>query len=142
MADKKTKKRRIKGELFWKLADAREKSEEALEALREAARNKARELQLYPDQVDFVTGRVVDQIDGSKVIKRLDFEVLEWYQGELNKFNEIQKRWRSAQRVAAKACKLPADLIDPKTGEIHDEDVEFVDPLVMEDDVPKNGNLD
>lgn len=144
MADKKDKaKRRIKGELFWKLTDAKDAAEEALEALRTAAREKARELKLYPDQVDFVTGRVLDPLDGTKVVDRLDFEVLEWYQGEVDKFNDVQRLWRDAQRAAAKACNLPADLIDPKTGEIADGNVEFVDPLApKEDEESSQGNLD
>lgn len=128
MSDKKAKTRRIAGESYWKLNGLVEKYEDAVKALREAARAKARELKLYPDQPNFNTGQIVHPLDGTKVIGRMDMKVLDWYQKELAKVEAVQIEAREARKEIARRVDTFPDLIDAATGELTDEGVVKVDP--------------
>ena len=117
-----TKARRISGKAYHKLKQLRSELQDMEEKQQKWYEsklvNEKKEMYLYPDQVNFLTGRIVDAMDAKKTIDRLPFADVE----KARKDEEaIQKKRREitklVERIAEVANTLPR-LIDQTTGEI------------------------
>jgi len=139
VADKKEKvekKRRIKGDAFWKLKGFENKIKDLQEEITEWELKKAEELKLYPDQINWATGAIFDvhtevengRVVHGKAIDRLSFEVLNEHKSILDKAKQIDKDMDAFKNKLARQMKIWPDMIDMKTGIIADDLYDGFDP--------------
>ena len=94
---KEKKKRRIKGDAFWKLKGFEKKIRKIQEELSEWESKKAEEMKLYPDQINWATGAVFDplveiregQVKNAQVISRLPFDAINEHKEKMKKVKEL-----------------------------------------------------
>lgn len=138
MADKKEKvekKRRIKGDAFWKLKGFEKKIRNWQEELSEWEEKKCEELGLYPDQINWVTGVILDpksEVKDGKVVNgciidRLPHEVLREHKAKASDLKKIDKEMVDFRDKLCKQLNVWPDMIDLQSGIISDDDYEGVD---------------
>lgn len=128
--EEKKKKRRIKGDAFWKLKGFEKRVKKFQENLDEWRNEKAEELELYPDLINWATGAIfndgADIVEGkvmnAKVVGRLDYSVLKEYRKQLEEIKKIDNDMSEFRDSLAKHLDIWPDMIDLKTGVIKDED--------------------
>lgn len=139
MAEKKEKvekKRRIKGDAFWKLKGFQKRIKNLQEELTEWELKKAEELELYPDQINWMSGAIYKdgaeiqngRVVNAEIISRLPYDVLNEHRAIVNKSKSIDKDMTEFQEKIARQLKVWPDMIDLKTGIIADNDYEGFDP--------------
>jgi len=140
VADKKEKvekkKRRIRGDAFWKLKSFEKKIRKWQEELSEWEEKKCEELGLYPDQINWVTGVIVDPkaeikdgvVVNGHIIDRLPHEVLREHKAKANDLKKIDKEMVDFRDKLCKQLNVWPDMIDLQSGVISDDDYEGVDP--------------
>lgn len=138
MADKneEKKKKRIKGKAFWKLKDFEKKIRDFQEELSEWEINKAEELELYPDQINWNTGAIFDpnaeiknnQVLNGLVIGRLEHKTLREHKNIIDKVKLIDKEMIEFRDKLANKLEVWPDMIDLKTGVIENDVYESIDP--------------
>jgi len=142
VADKKEKeegkkKRRIRGDAFWKLRGFQKKVDKFQEELAEWEMEKLEELKLYPDQINWITGAIVDanaiieegRVISGQIVGRLPHEVIKAHKKEIEKLKEIDKELITFLDDLSNKLNIWPDMIDLKTGVIKDEgEYESVNP--------------
>jgi hypothetical protein len=134
--------KRISGGDYWLLHNKLEELDKAREEYQEWLHKEARENQVYADQIENVkTGRAREDDGGGAItcpkcainfwiggtIKRLDDEFIK---KATSRFNDVIQKDKDVQDTLVALAKKHhtwPDLINPKTGEINDEDVEAIE---------------
>lgn len=136
-----SKKRRIKGEAFWKIHGFLKSIEDAQEALKKWTDDRAKELGKYRDQINWQTGLIYDPmveiVDGrivrGKSIARVPDAMMDEYNAKLDSLRTIDRdlgdyRDQLARRIGV----FPQD-IDLKTGEVSPADFEELEELAAKE---------
>jgi len=142
--EKKKKKRRIKGDAFWKLKGFEKKIQKVREELSEWELNKSEELKLYPDQINWATGAIFDpkaeiqdgRVVNAQVIERLAFDVLREHMSITEKLKKIDDEMVEYRDKLSAQLSVWPDMINLSTGIIADDNYEAVDPEKV--DEPKD----
>lgn len=137
------KRRRIKGDAFWKIQSFQKRILKAQEELNDWQIAKAEELGLYPDQINWATGAVFDdkaeikdgKVINAKVIERLPFDVLRTHKEQREVFKKLSDEMDTFRNDLARKMKVWPDMIDISTGIVSDNAWEEIDPDAIEDEL-------
>ena len=134
--EEKKKRRRIKGDAFWKIQGFQKRILKAQEELNEWEISKAEELGLYPDQINWATGAIFDdkaeirdgKVVNAQVISRLPHEVLRAHKEQGKVFKELSEEMDAFRNNLARKMKVWPDMIDISTGIVADNSWDEIDP--------------
>jgi hypothetical protein len=124
MSEEQKKQKRVAGELYWKMYDKVLEIQEEGKKIKEWMQDEIKKLNLYADQVDFNTGKVVN--DDSQ-ITRLPQSVLEELRTRRVAIDRLSLDLDQLVRNAALRARVYPDMINPKTGEIQAIEIEAVE---------------
>lgn len=141
--EKKKRKRRIKGDAFWKLKSFAKKSKEAQKEVSEWEAGKAEELELYIDQINWITGAIFDpmleikegKVVTGKVIGRLSYDVIKEHKERMVKVESIEKEIIEFRDQLSEKLNVWPDMINLRTGIISNDDYEGIDPDNIEKEI-------
>lgn len=146
MADEKKKmekkKRRIKGDAFWKLQGFQKRIREFSEEMSEWEMKTAEENELYTDQINWVTGAIFDpnaeikdsRVINAKVIGRLPHEIIREHKTMTEKLKKIDTDMVAFRNKLCEQLKVWPDMIDLQTGIVEDDKWDGIDPETETED--------
>ncbi len=126
MAEKEKVKKRIAGPEYWKLMGLMKELQKLQVKLNEWAEEKAEEMQLYPDQINWNTGSIFDpltvivngKIVEGKVISRLERKAFNEHKKKVVALKKKDDEIGTFREGLAKKLNIWPDMIDFKTGVI------------------------
>jgi hypothetical protein len=134
--EKVEKKRRIQGDAFWKLKSFEKRIKDLQEELTEWELSEAEELDLYPDQINWMNGAIYKdgaeirdgRVINAETIARLPHDVLSEHKKIIDKSKQIDKDMTEFQNNLSRQMNIWPDMIDLKTGIIADNNYDGFDP--------------
>jgi len=136
------KKRRIKGDAFWKLQGFQKRIREFSEEMSEWEMKTAEENELYTDQINWVTGAIFDpnaeikdsRVINAKVIGRLPHEIIREHKTMTEKLKKIDTDMVAFRNKLCEQLKVWPDMIDLQTGIVEDDKWDGIDPETETED--------
>jgi hypothetical protein len=135
------RKRRIKGESFWRMHGMLKQIESGQEALKQWQDERLAELKLYRDQVNWSTAAVYDpmvEIEDGKIVRgtviaRLPAAVVAAHDEKIKALQAIDRDLGDYRDQLAKRLGLFPKDIDIKTGEVSDDDYDELEELAAKE---------